>query len=297
MDLLILAAGQGSRFGGPKQFEPIDENGNFIMDYSIYDAIEVGFDKVVIITRKCFENLVQETLVKRLAGKVKVEVVFQENDYIKQNFGVDREKPLGTGFAVMLAENVISDNFCIINADDFYGKESFKIAYDFMESADRNSMDFGLIGYELKNTLSEKGAVKRGMCLEKNGYVTEIVDRKVEFVGDDILVTELDSGRQYYAPRDTIASMNMLCFTPKFFEYVKEQFKLFCASIDNLQTKEFSIPNLLDVATKQGFATIKLLRSPEKWIGMTYKEDKEDVVSKIGELVKRNLYTKNLWEK
>ena len=296
MDLLILAGGEGSRFGGPKQFEPIDDNGNFIMDYSIFDAMQYGFDKVILLTRKKYEDLVNRTLKKRLEGKIELEVVFQENDWLEKVYGITREKPLGTGHAIFMAKDMISENFCMINADDFYGKQSFELASNFLKSAKEDSTDFALVGYNLKNTMSEKGAVKRGICKEENGFVTQIIESKAERVGSKILAKELETGIEYEVSPDEIVSMNMLCFTPKLFEHLENEFDLFCKDIENLRNKEFLIPTVLDKISKHNLATIKLLKSPEKWIGMTYKEDKVDVVNGIKNLVQNGEYPENLWK-
>ncbi len=295
MDLLILAGGAGSRFGGPKQFEPIDDNQNFIMDYSIYDAIEAGFDRVVLITRKKYADLIDKTLKKRLEGKVGFKVIFQESDWIENDFGIKREKPLGTGHAILIAKDIIKDNFCMINADDFYGKTSFKIAYNFLKSIQPSSTDFALVGYKLKNTMSEKGAVKRGICKEENGFVTEIIESKAEFVNNKIVVHELESNKEYNVSPVAPVSMNMLCLTPKLFDFLQIEFDKFVNNKNNLKDKEFLIPTILDNMSKQNLASIKLLKSPEKWIGMTYKEDKVDVVNGIKKLVNKNQYPQNLW--
>lgn len=295
MDLLILAGGAGSRFGGPKQFEPIDDNGNFIMDYSIFDAVEAGFDRVVLLTNIEYKTLVEETLQKRLAGKVDFEVVYQNKDYAEKKYGIKRDKPLGTGFSILETKGYIKNNFCMINADDFYGKESFKIAFDCLTKLDCQKSDFAIVGYELKNTMSEKGSVKRGICKSENGFITKIIESKAEFADDKIVVRELESEKQYEVEPNILVSMNMLCLTPKIFEHLTVDFEKFCESEDNLRNKELLIPDTLDRLIQDGISKIKLVSTTAKWIGMTYREDKPFVVDGIKELVDKGQYPNNLW--
>lgn len=290
MDLLILAGGMGSRFGGPKQFEPIDEHGNFIVDYSIYDAVRYGFDRIVLLTRKEYKELVEKTLKARWQDKVKFDIVFQSMDFTQKNYGIEREKPLGTGHAILEAGEIISDNFCIVNADDFYGAESFKVAAEYLKQADKQSSNFALVGYVLKNTLSESGAVKRGVCNIKDGYIIDIIESKVERFGNEVLSTEVETGKQYTVSPDVIVSMNMICFTPAIFKYLKNQFEVFCQNAENLKNGEFLIPTAVHELTSKGFATLKFLNTNEKWIGMTYREDKQIVVDGLKELVDAGIY-------
>lgn len=290
MDLLILAAGMGSRFGGPKQFEPIDCHDNFIVDYSIYDAIKAGFDRIVLLTRKEYKELAESTLKARWRNKVKFDIVFQSTDYTQKKFGIERQKPLGTGNAILETSEYIHDNFCIINADDFYGAKSFNVAAEYLKHVDKQSSNFALVGYNLKNTLSESGAVKRGICKEQKGYVIDIIESKVEKVGNEVHSTEVETGKQYIVPLDSIVSMNMICFTPEIYKYLKNQFEIFCKDMENLKSGEFLIPTAVHELTQKGLATLKLLNTNEKWIGMTYKEDKPIVVNGLRELVEKGIY-------
>lgn len=195
MDLLVLAAGMGSRFGGNKQTEGIDENGDFIIDYSIFDALKVGFDRIVLVIKKENLELFQNTLEKRVP-KGKIVYAFQTNDILKEN-GIDRVKPLGTGQAVLCAKDIVKDNnFCMINADDFYGRNSFKIAHDFLAKADKKSFDYGLVGYVLRNTLSDNGSVKRGVCEVENGFVTNITECKISENKEPITIRTLSGDKK-----------------------------------------------------------------------------------------------------
>ena len=297
MDLVIMAGGLGSRFGGNKQTEGVDAEGNFLLNYSIFDAIRAKFDKVVIIVKKDILDLVKAKLSSEIGNLIKIEYVVQSNDDVLalKKFGVQRTKPLGTGHAILCAKDVVKENFCVINADDFYGYNSFKNAYDFLSSTDNNSTDFGLVGFELEKTLSENGAVKRGVCQVDNEYVKNIVESKIEPDGKTLTITSLESGQNIpYQPNMTV-SMNMFCLTPKVFDFWQSEFDEFCSLKDNLENKEFLMPIILDKMIKQNKATMKIIPTNEKWIGMTFREDMQLVRNSLQNLKDAGIYPQKLW--
>lgn len=294
MDLVVLAAGMGSRFGGSKQTEEIDAFGNFIIDYSIFDALKVGFDRIVLVIKKENLEVFQNTLGSRVP-KEKLFFAFQTNDVLKEN-NINRAKPLGTGHAVLCAKDVVkNNNFCMINADDFYGRNSFKIAHDFLEKIDKNSNNFGLVGYALKNTLSSNGSVKRGVCEVENGFVKNITECKISENKEPITIKTLKDDKEIEYNDNLLANMNMLCLTPSIFSELEKGFKEFCKSKENLEKEEFMFSETVGDLVKQGKATLKLLKTDERWIGMTYREDLESVIASIKELQNKNIYPVPLW--
>lgn len=295
MDLVVLAGGMGSRFGGYKQIEAVDENGNFIIDYSIFDALKVGFDRIILIIQKQHLQAFENTIEKRI-GKDKIKFVIQ-TDEILQRYGIQRTKPLGTAHAILCTKDVVKDNFCIINADDFYGSGAFQTAMEFLKQMDKNSLNFGLVCYKLKNTLSENGVVKRGVCLCDNGYVTTIEESLVNKENGKIKISPLENSRPLEYTKDMLVNMNMFCLTPKVFEYLQKGFDEFCADKKNLESKEFLIPQFLAHLTQENSATLKVLTTNERWFGMTYKQDLESVKQCLQNLVSQGIYPKNLWKK
>lgn len=294
MDLVIMAAGMGSRFGGLKQIEPIDEYNNFIIDYSIFDAIRAGFDRVVFIIKEENYDIFKNTIGARVESKIEVEYVFQGGlDLFKE-----RTKPWGTGHAILCCKDVVKDNFAIINADDFYGQDAFKTAADYMKKLNKNSTDFALVGYKVKNTLSENGAAKRGVCSVKNGYLEDIIESSIEKIDGKIIAKPLSSGEEKILNEDQTVSMNMFCFTPKLFAYLEKGMKEFLQSNKNDLTKcEFLLPDVIQTLIKQKEITVKALNTSAVWYGVTYKEDKPSVVSSIKSLVKSGIYPNGLWKK
>lgn len=294
MDLLILAGGMGSRFGGSKQTASIDDNQNFIMDYSIFDAFKVGFDRVVVVIKADQQELFDSTIGKRIP-KEKVVYVHQPNDIIKE-LKIDRIKPLGTAHAVLSAKDVIKDNnFLMINADDFYGRGAFKTAYDFLKKADKNKADFGIVGYSLRNTLSDFGSVKRGVCSIENGYVVGMKECQISENKLPITIKTLDGNEEIEYNADLYTNMNMFCLTPAIFPELEKGFNEFKSVREKLEKDEFLLPVAISDLTKQKKATLKLLKTTEKWIGMTYREDLPFVKSAINDLVQKGIYPKNLW--
>lgn len=296
MDLLVLAGGLGSRFGGLKQAEAIDSNGNFIIDYSIYDALSCGFNKVVVIVKPGTENIFKNTILNRAKGKNIVIVPQTFDNSILKKFDIDRHKPLGTAHAVLCAKNYISDNFCIINADDFYGKNSFKIASQYLTNLDKDCYNFALVGFVLKNTLSKNGLVKRGICFDKNGFVDKILESEVGFENGNFVARQIKTHKNVNATLNSVVSMNMFCLTPKIFDFLDAEFAGFCNDKQKLQNSEFLIPQVISNMVSQNIATLKLLATDEKWFGITYKSDKQTVAYKIKNLIKLGKYPNNLWK-
>ena len=297
MDLVILAGGMGSRFGGAKQIEPIDENGDFIIDYSIFDAIKAGFDNVVIIVKPEFKEIFQKTIGERVSKKVNVSYAVQTLDLPQlEAYGIKREKPLGTAHAIFCAKDFVKDNFLVINADDFYGAESFSIAKNYLQSISKTSTDFALVGYKLKNTMTKFGAVKRGICQVQNGFVKQIDECTAEFQLNGVVAKRLDDGKQIKANGAEIVSMNMFCLTPKIFDFLEMEMKNFASQKQNLQSGEFLLPNVVSKMVDNGEATLKVLPTDETWIGMTYRQDKQNVEESLKKLVLNGKYPKNLWQ-
>ena len=280
MELVILAAGMGSRFGGLKQIEPIDKNNNFIIDYSIYDAIKHGFEKIIFIIKEENLGLFRSTVGKRIEGKIAVEYVFQKGLNIKP----DRQKPWGTAHAILSCKDVVKNNFAIINADDFYGEDAYKVVSKFLRNTDPNSTSFGLVGYKAANTLTENGATKRGVCSHEGGKLTNLVESSLEIKNGKIYATPLGSTDTKEIAPSTLVSMNMLAFTPKLFDYLVANFPVFLdENKNNLDKCEYLIPEVLGNMVKNNLATCDIIETSAVWQGVTYKEDKEKVVYEIDE--------------
>ena len=300
MTLVILAAGMGSRFGGLKQIEPIDEYGHFIIDYSIYDAIREGFTKVVFIIKRENYDIFRETIGKRIEKKIEVEYVFQEIDNLPEGYSVPegRIKPWGTAHAILCAKDKVDENFAIINADDFYGRDAYHVISKFMKNNNThdNILRYAMAGYKVKNTLTENGSVKRGVCEEENGYLTNIIECKVEKVDSEIIATPLEGGNSFKVLEDAPVSMNMFAFTKDIFKYLEEGFPLFLDKHkEDIDTCEYLIPSVVFEEIENKIATVEVLKTNAIWQGITYKEDKELLVNAINEMVKQGLYPDNLW--
>ncbi len=296
MELVIMAAGMGSRFGGLKQIEPIHKNGEFIIDYSIYDAIRYGFDKVVFIIKEENYNIFKETIGNRISNKIKVEYVFQKNDNVPFDVPSERIKPLGTAHAILCCKNVVKDNFVVINSDDFYGRDAFKVASDYLKT-NHNPNEFGMVGYLVNNTLTENGSVKRGICEEKDGVVTNLIESSVEKINGKIIASPLNGEDSFEVSENTVVSMNMFMFTPKVFELLENDFVDFYKNnINNLLDCEYLIPRVMCDNIKKGTIVFKEFKTTSKWMGVTYKEDKEEIVNGINSLIENNEYPDNLWQ-
>ena len=294
MDLVIMAAGMGSRFGGLKQIEPIDEFGNFIIDYSIYDAIKYGFDRVVFIIKEENYDIFRSTVGKRIENRIKVEYVFQGGlDVFPQ-----RAKPWGTAHAILCCKDVVKDNFAIINADDFYGEDAFRKVSQYMKSLDKNSNDYAVVAYHAQNTLSENGSAKRGVCEAENGFLTRIVESSVEKIGNRILATPLSGGQTFEVDKNQTVSMNMFAFTPCLFKFLEDGLKKFLNdNKENLEKCEYLIPEVVQNLINEKKASVKVVDTSAIWYGVTYKADKEKVVESIKKLVDSGIYPKGLWKK
>lgn len=299
MQLVVLAAGMGSRFGGLKQMEPMDEFGNFIIDYSIFDAVEAGFNSVILIIKKENYELFEETLGKRLKKLVKVQYAFQDIHDLPNGFKCPegREKPWGTAHAIYAARNLINGPFAIINGDDYYGKESFKIAYNFLSSLPKNSKGkYANIVYEIAKTMTKNGSVKRGVCInDVHGNLSSLIESTIINEENKYFATPLDGGKTIEIKKDTPVSMNLFCFTKDYVDYCINEFTPFLQKHGQELKSEYLAPALVDKMIKESLATVKILQSPCVWHGVTYKEDKQLVVKAFKELVDKGIYKKGLY--
>jgi dTDP-glucose pyrophosphorylase len=297
--LLILAAGIGSRYGGLKQLDQIGPSGETIIDYSIYDALQAGFGKVIFIIKEAIEDDFKEAFVERLKDKVEIDYVFQETWMVPEGITIPdgRSKPWGTGHAVLMADGKISGPFAVINGDDFYGRGAFQTLADYYRgwtSAREN--DYCMVGYRVANTLSEFGAVSRGVCQPDDAdFLMDVVERThIERTDSGIAYKDQD-GNFIPIEDNTIVSMNFWGFTPSFFSHLKSGFEAFIKKNANDPKSEFYIPSMVNSLIKSKQATVKILSCDEQWFGMTYKEDRLSVIKSIRTLVQNGIYPENLW--
>lgn len=297
--LFVLAAGMGSRYGGLKQLDGVGPNGETIMDYSIYDAVRGGFGKVVFVIRELFEKDFREKVLKKYENIIPVEVVFQELNNIPEGFTLnpDRQKPWGTNHAVMMGKDVIKEPFAIVNADDFYGRDSFKILADYLVSVEGKEGDYCMVGYRLGNTLSESGSVSRGVCqTDEKGNLTSVVERTyIVRDTDGVIKYRKEDGTMQALEENVPVSMNMWGFTPEYFDYSDELFVEFLKDNINDPKAEFFIPKVADSLITSAKATIKVLDTPCKWFGVTYPEDRPAVVAQLQSLVDKGEYPSPLF--
>jgi hypothetical protein len=297
--LFVLAAGMGSRYGGLNQLDGLGPNGETIMDYSIYDAIKAGFGKVVFVIRKSFEADFRAVVVNKFKNLIDVEVVFQDITDVPEGctYNPEREKPWGTNHAVLMGRDVIKEPFAVINADDFYGQESFAILADFLRSVVGKTNEYCMIGYRVGNTLSESGSVSRGVCVvDENNLLKNVVERThIEEKGGTIIFID-ENGEEVSIAAETPVSMNMWGFTPDYFDYSLEYFKQFLAENGDKLKSEFYIPLAVNNLIVEGRATCAVLDTPSKWFGVTYAEDRPQVVLKINELIRKGVYPKQLFK-
>ena len=294
MTLLILAAGMGSRFGGLKQMEPMGPNDEFIIDYSVYDAIKAGFKKIVFVIKEEMYDDFKKTIGARVEKHIEVSYAFQRMEDIPSDIKFDRVKPWGTGQAVLCAKDFINENFAMINADDFYGRGAFLEAYKFLSNTSNNK--FGLIGYRAINTLTENGSVKRGVCNIENGCLVGIEESSIKREKDVIHCISLSKENyEFDIEFNRLVSMNMLLFTPKIFEYLESDFKEFFNNIKDIEKQEFLIPEVLDKHIKNKDVTVSVIETDSKWYGVTYKEDKDNVKNAINNMIESGEYNYNLW--
>ncbi len=300
--LVILAAGMGSRFGGLKQITPLGPNDEFIIDYSVYDAIKAGFTKIVFLIKEENYEIFKETIGSRVEPHIKVEYVFQKNDNLPEGYEIpaDRVKPLGTAHAVLCCKDKVHEPFMIINADDFYGRDSYMRAAEFLKNiTDEKPYHHGLVGYLVKNTITDNGSVKRGVCKIENNYLTEITESSIERVDENTIMAQPLSGAEAFeVAEDDTVSMNMLLFTPHIFDYIADNFANFLDSNkDDLDKCEYLIPDIVFQAIEENFATTEVLKTTATWYGVTYKEDADDVKSALTKMVVDGVYPNNLWKK
>ena len=295
--LVIMAAGMGSRYGGLKQIDPIDDRGHIIIDFSIYDAIEAGFEKVVFIIKKANEEVFKETIGNRLEKKVQVEYVYQELDKLPEGFQIPegREKPFGTGHAILCCKDVIDGPFAVINADDYYGKHAYKVIYDYLVShQDDEKYRYTMVGYALKNTLTDNGHVARGVCeIDKEGFLTDIHERThIEKRNGGAAYTEDDGATWNELSMDSTVSMNMWGFSQSIIKELEAGFKKFLKEKLPLNPLkgEYFLPFAVDELLQQKKASVQVLTSLDKWYGVTYREDKEMVVNAIAKLKEQGMY-------
>lgn len=299
--LIIMAAGIGSRYGaGIKQLAKMGPNGEIIMDYSIRDAKEAGFNKVVFIIRKDIFEEFEEIIGNRIKDQIDVEYVFQELDDLPEGFEVPegRTKPWGTGQAVLCCKDVVKEPFVIINADDYYGRKLCE-AYDFLVSGEDLGREFtmGMAGFILKNTLSDNGTVTRGVSVvDENGLLSQVHETTGIMMGEDGKIKcDLPNVQEWISPEDKV-SMNMWAAYPEFLEFLAEDFKTFLSEVEEGDLKkEYLLPNIVDKLLKEGRANVKVLETQDRWFGVTYQEDKEAVQKAFAGLIKEGVYPANLW--
>jgi dTDP-glucose pyrophosphorylase len=297
--LLILAAGMGSRYGGLKQIDPVGPNGEIIIDYSIYDAIRAGFGKLVFVIRHYFEDAFKEKIGSKFDGVVETAYAYQELDSCVEGFKIPagREKPWGTAHAILTSKDVIDEPFAVINADDYYGPNSFKIMADFLSRPDKSDGEYSMVGFVLRNTLSEYGTVARGVCeCDDDMLLKSVTERTKVRKADDAAEYVDEDGKWHLLTGDETVSMNLWGFQPCFFDYLQEDFRRYLNEHGNENKAEFFITIPVDRLIHQGKATVEVLKTPDRWFGVTYRADKEIAVASINNLIQQGLYTAKLWE-
>ena len=295
--LVIMAAGMGSRFGGLKQIEPVSDRGEIILDFSLYDAVMAGFKKVVFIIKEENEAAFRELIDARAGKYIDVEYAFQKLDDLPAGYAVPegREKPWGTGHAVLAARKVVDGPFAVINADDYYGPGAFQTMYNFLEKAeDADKYQYCMVGFQIENTLTENGYVSRGVCqLDENSMLTDITERtKIQWQDEKIVFTENDGETWEELPRGTFVSMNFWGFTSSMMREMEERFPAFLdkAMVENPMKGEYFLPGVVDQLIQEGKAEVKVLKSMDRWYGVTYKEDKESVVDALQSMKDKGEY-------
>ncbi len=297
MQLLIMAAGMGSRFGGLKQIEPMGPNDEFIIDYSIYDAVKAGFSKVVFIIKKENEEVFKETIGKRVEGHIPVDYVFQDLNDVPEwvNIPEGRVKPWGTAQAIYAARDAITEPFLVINSDDFYGRDAFMTAKKYIEET--GSKDYSTICYEARKTMTENGSVKRGVVESEGDLLKSITESKLELIDGSILASPLDGSEPFKIEDSHLVAVNLFTFDLSIFPFLKERMDIFFKENENtLDTCEFLIPSEIGKAVERGEKEVKVLRTTAKWHGVTYKEDTPKVKEAIKTLVLKGDYPNNLWK-
>ncbi len=299
MQLVILAAGMGSRFGGLKQMEPMDEAGNFLLDYSVYDAKVAGFDSVVFIIKKEFYEAFRDSIGKRVSNLIKVDYAFQDLNDLPEGFKCPegREKPWGTAHAIYAARDLVKDDFIIINGDDFYGRDAFMVAADYIRSLPKGSEGkYANVAFKVCNTMTENGSVKRGVCFEKDGMLERLVESSIQRNKEGkIISSPLDGSPSFEVKEDQPVSMNLFVFNQDLMGKLKEKFPIWLKeNIKDLKS-EFLIPTVVDELVHEGKASLKLLSTSSVWFGVTYREDKPAVVKALKALVDKGEYKEGLY--
>ena len=298
--LVIMAAGMGSRFGGLKQIAPVDDQGHIIIDFSLLDAYRAGFRDLVFIIKPELEESFREVIVNRMEKYFNITFVHQTIDKLPAGYSVPegREKPWGTGHAILCCKDVLDGPFAVINADDFYGPTAFSAIYDYLANNDDESR-YSMIGYRVRNTVTENGSVARGVCEVENGLLTGVTERtKIFKNGDDAKYTEDDGKTFTDLPGDTIVSMNLWGFTSKMIKELDERFTAFLdnAIATNPLKGEYFLPSVVNDQLVAGTATVRVLPCEETWYGVTYREDLDSVKAAIEGMKKKGIYSENLWD-
>ncbi len=297
MTLVILAAGMGSRFGGLKQVTPMGPNGEFLIDYSIYDAIKSGFDHIVFIIKEENYDLFRSTIGKRIEDKIKVDYVFQDLKSIPEFVKIpeSRIKPWGTAQAIYCCKDIVKDNFAIINADDFYGYDAINKAAGYLKD-NNNIKEFGLVAYDINNTLTENGSVKRGVCfVNTSGELTEIRESKVEKINGINKCEPLNGSNTFFVDDNQLVSMNLLCFTPYIFDLLDKDIIGYFKNSKDLNVGEFLIPDVIFDNIKKNNIKVKVIETDAKWCGVTYKEDTDVVKETLLKYQQKEVYPSKLW--
>lgn len=296
--LFILAAGMGSRYGGLKQLDTLGPSGETIMDYSVYDALRAGFGKIVFVIRHDFEQEFREKIISKYEGHVPVDVVFQDINNLPEGFTADpeRKKPWGTNHAVLMGKDAIKEPFGVINADDYYGPESFRLLADFLRSVEGKKNEYCMIGFRIENTLSENGGVSRGLCeVSTEGFLMGVTECHGIQRKDGKLVQTLADGTEGAFPEGASVSMNMWGFTPDYFDYSEKAFIKFLEGNKDPLKGEFYIPTVVNDLIEDGTITLRVLQTPSKWFGVTYAADRPATVARFRELVDEGVYPEKLF--
>lgn len=297
--LFVLAAGMGSRYGGLKQLDPLGPSGQTIMDYSIYDAIQAGFGKVVFVIRKDFEQDFREKILSKYEHRIPVEVVFQSVDALPEGYTcpADRTKPWGTNHAIMMGAKAINEPFAVINADDFYGRDAFEVIARELSRPRNRKGDYCMVGFRVGNTVTANGTVSRGVCTaDTNGLLTSIVERTdISVEADGKIVCTGDNGQQISLDAKTPVSMNLWGFTPDYFDYSEREFRTFLDAKLNTPKSEYYIPSVVDTLVNNGEATVKVLDTTSQWFGVTYADDRQGVVDQLAALHAAGQYPEKMF--
>lgn len=300
MQLVILAAGMGSRFGGLKQMEKMDEAGNFLLDYSVHDAKLAGFTSVIFVIKKAFYQAFKDTIGQRVEKIIETHYAFQEMDDLPKGYKVPegREKPWGTAHAIYAARDLIKEDFIIINGDDYYGQQTYQVAANYLRGLKSNKEgQYVNVAFKVANTMTENGSVKRGVCFyDKDLYLTKMIESSVERnAKGEVECTPLDGGDSFIVPDDQLVSMNLFAFSKDIIKRLDERFPAWLDKHGQTLKDEWLIPSVVSELVEEGKASLKLLSTPDVWFGVTYKEDKDFVVASLKKLVEKGLYKKGLY--